>query len=164
MGIGLPSVEDYLGTLPLGIDSHPEAQVKGSLLHSLRGHPGFDELGRHPDLPREARRLLTEPPTSTTWISEVHFSVLMAGFFDQVFREKGDLTAYETWVCEQNARLFRSAPHRILFALASPSRALAGVPARWGAFHRGSTLTLVRSDAKSAEVRLTYPRNLFAPS
>jgi hypothetical protein len=156
----LPSVDEYLGALPHGIGAYPEAAVKGSVLLSLGKHAVFQELASHPGLPSEAARLVTDPPTKTTWVPEVVFNTLMCGFYDLTYRSRGGLEAYEAWVAAQNLRLFNDQIYRILFRVAGPERLLASVAARWGAFRRGSTLTIVKSAARSAELRLVFPRNL----
>jgi hypothetical protein len=160
----LPSVEHYLRDLPDGIDSYPDVAVKGSVLVSMLGHPGFAALSRHPGLPAPALGLIAHPPTATSWVPEVHFNVTMAGFYDVVFRDKGGFEPYEAWVVTQNMKLFSTALYRVLFAVMSPQRLLTSVSLRWGAFRRGTTLTLLHGGPGFAEVRLTYPRNLEPPT
>jgi hypothetical protein len=156
----LPTLERYLGELPLGVDSHPEAGVKGSVLRSLQHHPAFESIVRHPGLPAPVAQLLREPPTATTWVPEVHFNTAMTALYDVVFRDDGGLPRYEMWVAEENVKLLSTPLYQILFAVVGAQRLLAAAPARWAAFRRGSTLSLLRSEKQIAELRLVYPRNL----
>jgi hypothetical protein len=160
MPSSLPSVAAYLRELPRGLDSYPDVALKGSVLLSLRNHPAFLDLAGRGDLPVSVARLVTEPPTATTWVPEVYFNVLMAGFYDLVFREVGGLPAYEAWVGEQNFKLMRTPLYRMLFAFQGPERLMRAAATRWSAFRIGTTLAVTRTDATSADLRLVYPPNL----
>ncbi len=158
------SVDTYLATLPSGLESYPDATVKGSVLRAMRTHPACVALATHRGLPPAIARLVADPPTMTSWIPEVPFNVMMAGLYDHAFRDQGGFPAYEAWVCEQNVKLFYAPFYRALFAVVGPQRLLSAVGARWGAFRRGSALSVTRSDATSADLRLVFPHHLEAPT
>lgn len=154
----LPTVDTYLASLPAGIDSYPDALVKASTLAIFKNHLALLDLVQH--APPEAGRLITDAPTVTSWVSEVHFNVLNATFYDLVFREHGGFTALEEWATEQNVKLLGNPLYRILFAAVGPKRLINSVSMRWSVFRRGTTLSVVGTEAKSVEVELVFPTHL----
>ena len=160
----MPTVDEYLAGLPEGIDSYPEAMVKGSVVRAHCVHPAFLEVQRDERMPRESVRLIDDPPTRTTWVREAHFNALMAGLYEHGFRASGGYPAYQAWVCDQSRRLFETKLYRVLFAVLSPERLLAATALRWSAFHQGSTLALVGRLPKAFEVEMRFPARLYPPA
>jgi hypothetical protein len=156
-------VDEYVARLPDGLASYPEATVKGSVVLAHCVHPAFRDVQRDTTVPAEARHLLEEPPTRTTWVAEAHFNALMAALYDRTFRTTGGYEAYEAWVTAQSRKLFETNLYRILFVFVSPERLLAATANRWAAFHRGTTLDLVKKGDKRFEVELKAPAHLYSP-
>jgi hypothetical protein len=155
-----PSVAHYLQGLPHGIDSYPDAVVKGAILRAA-----FTDLGFKPkegDLPEALARYALDPPAIGTWVPETFHSVLVAAIFDARFRDNGGRDAFETWSYERNRKLFQSPLYRVLFLVVRPERVFIGIEKRWSAFHRGSSLEVVAEAAKRRTVRLTHPARLFS--
>ncbi len=148
-----PLLGAYLAALPQGLASYPACQVKGSVFRSLVASApiALDQSG----LPDELVARLREPPLPSEWSSEVQLNALGLAFQDQV--EPG---RYEAWVYERNRRLLRAPLYKILFAVLSPERIFIGLPQRWGAFRRGTELTLLERVGSRARLRLGYPRHM----
>jgi hypothetical protein len=161
VGRVLHGLDRYLASLPRGLDSYPEAGVKGTIVRSVLTHSAVPGLTDVLTIPEAVRRLIREPPLASEWASEVHFNALSCALVDTAFDGPDGLHAYELWIAELSRHLFRTPLYRVLFAAMSPSHLLAAISMRWGAFHRGSSLTHVRgSEPDLIEVRLTMPAHL----
>lgn len=106
-------------------------------------------------VPASIRAFVDRPPLPNEWISEVRFNALML-----VYREGMEAKVYDDWIRVRNQRLFRSPLYRVLFLVVSPERLFIGVPQRWSAFRKGTTLELRSLRERSAELVLRYPQNL----
>ncbi len=155
----LPSVDSYLARLPLGVDSHPECQVKASLVHNAMGSL---RIGPEFKLPQAVRKLLDTPPPVSVWVPEVHFNIAMLAILDAHFGPR-NLSGYQEWIYEQNRKLFRTPLYRAVFLVMSPERLLHGLEKRWESFRRGSMLRQVRLAEREVELRLTSPEHLYVP-
>jgi hypothetical protein len=148
-----PLLAAYVAALPQGLASHPQCQVKGSVFRSLISSAPI-ELAPS-SLPDELAAKLREPPLPSEWSSEVHLNALGLAYQDRMPSDRHD-----RWVLERNERLLRAPLYRILFALVSPERIFVGFAHRWGAFRRGTELSLVERTGQRAALRLMYPRHL----
>ena len=153
-----PSLDAYVDALPEGSASYPECKAKASLLRDMLASRPIDPEAE--DLPVELARIIRDPPPVSMWIPEVSFNAATLAIYDREFGGT-DLARFEDWVCDFNAALFRKPLYRVLFLFISPRRLLSNVASRWGAFHRGSTLTLVDLGNDTARLRLQYPSGLF---
>lgn len=148
-----PKAARYLASLPAGEASHPECQLKGSVLRNmLDGTPmPFPREGLSP----LARALVDSPPLASSWIPEVPFNALLLAHEDRVPRP-----VFEEWTYRRNRQLLASPLYRVLFLLLSPGQLFVGMARRWGAFRRGSTLEMLAHEHGLARVRLRYPPHL----
>jgi hypothetical protein len=155
-----PTVARYLESLPNGLDSFPEAVVKGSVLRAT-----FEDAGFTPEpgtLPGDLERYAQDPPAIGVWVPETFHSALVGAIFDVRFREQGGMPAFEAWAHERNRRLFQSPLYRVLFWVVRPERVFIGIQKRWSAFHRGSMLEVVGEKTLQRTVRLSHPPHLFS--
>ena len=68
---GLPTLDEYLVSLPRGLLSYPGCRAKCSLLRAVldaNSHPVVYE-----GVPESLRALMQAPPPTNAWISEVHY-------------------------------------------------------------------------------------------
>ena len=164
MGRALPGLERYLARLPLGLDSYPEAGVKGSIVRSVLGHPAMQTLADTTEIPAVVRRIIAEPPLASGWVNEVHFNALSCALVDIAFDRADGLERYEDWGVELSRGLFSAPLYRALFTVMNPSHLLTAVSMRWGAFHRGSVLTHASHPERDViDLRLACPAHLHPP-
>jgi hypothetical protein len=153
-----PQLAAYLDALPDGLGSHPEAQAKASLFRSaLEAHPLDDIAGGA--LPEVLVALAENPPPVSTWVPEVHAVAVHTAIFDVHF---DDVESYHRFSFEQQKRLFASPLYHLLFRLVGVKRLLKSGKQRWGAFHRGSGVDVVPTSDTSAELKLSFPENLYS--
>lgn len=147
----------YVESLPAGLESYPECQVKGSVLRGLSmGSPcPFPRA----ILPPPLLALLDAPPLPSDWIPEVPFLALMVAHESQL-----SSGAQEQWAYDRNRRLLRSPLYSVLFRVAGPARVFTGMTTRWGAFRRGTEVVMQAQTAGRAVVELRYPVNLYPAS
>jgi hypothetical protein len=156
----IPSLESYLTTLPNGLDSFPEAQIRGSAMRSALERCARVGV-KLALLPPPLGQMKDEPPAVHHWIPEVQHSTLMLAAYEQVFASAGGISGFETWVFEDNKRLLSSGLYRVLFAVVSPERVLLGAPKRWTAFRRGSSIRVLESKRAEALVEMVHPKGLM---
>ena len=89
--VRFPNVARYLTSLPNGLDSYPQCEVKGSVLRQLADSTPvpFPSQG----LPPQLEALVETPPLPSDWIPEVHFNALMLAHEDLI-----DPTTFREWV------------------------------------------------------------------
>lgn len=155
MSTAYPLLEDYLRRLPRGFDSHPQCAIKASIIRdALHGKALADD----PALPAPIRSLVASPPPVSTLISEVLSNATLLTICDVHFRGE-DRLAWD-WMHETTRKLLRTVLYRVLFSVISPERFMAGASHRWGAFRRGTELTLIDTHPGAARMRLIYPTHL----
>jgi hypothetical protein len=149
-----PKAAEYLSRLPDGLDSHPQCQVKGSILASMLGSTPvpFSRAG----LPAPLVALIDEPPLPNAWVSEVSFNALLMAHEEQLAPDV--LTA---WVEARNRRLMRSPLYAVLFRVAGPERVLVGAANRWRAFRRGTELRVLDQAKGAATLLVEFPFRLY---
>lgn len=153
-----PVVRGYVERLPDGLASYPECTAKAALLRDILDSRPLDATAD--DIPEALRMTIASPPPVSSWIPEVHFVASSLAIYGRYFGGD-DLQGFDEWICARNSALFRKPLYRVLIALMSPERLLVGASKRWGAFHRGTTLTLLQHTPTSALVRLEFPPHLF---
>lgn len=146
----------YLERLPRGLASHPEAQVKGSVVRAL---VSTSPIAVPRDaLPPELLLLVDDPPLPNAWVHEV--AVLALGL---AFEERMPPAEHEAWVESRNRKLLTNPLYRILFAAIGPERLLTGLSNRWSAFRRGSSIEVTERRPGWVALTLTYPPHLHSP-
>jgi hypothetical protein len=152
-----PKAAEYLSRLPDGLDSHPQCQVKGSILASMLGSTPVPFVRE--GLPAPLVALLDEPPLPNAWVSEVSFNALLMAHEEQLAPD-----VLSAWVEARNRRLMRSPLYAVLFRLVGPERILSGSANRWRAFRRGTELRVVAQAKGSATVQIDSPFRLYTAS
>lgn len=149
-----PIAAGYVARLPRGLASHPECEVKGSVLRGLLDSTpvSFDVEG----LPDELAELVRTPPLPSDWIPEVLFNALMLAHEDRI-----DPAIFRDWVYTRNRKLLSSNLYRVLFLLVSPERLFQGMAHRWKAFRRGTELVMLEHQKNRALVEVRYPPRLY---
>ncbi len=151
-------LDRYLAGLPAGLDSHPEALAKGSLVrNALEDQLVPDLLAR---LPPKLRRLASEPPMAGEWVPEVHFVALYLAITDA--RAMAETEVY-AWARQRNQALFQSSPYRILMQVSSPGMLVRSATQRWANWHRGSQLSVEGVADDGVRILLRFPDDLFDP-
>jgi hypothetical protein len=156
-GARFPTLEQYSGLLPKGLDSYPTALAKGAIVRRLLLDP-VHSLPLGAGLPRVLEDLIRKPPSASDWVPLVYLSALHAAAYDSVFARKGGLAAFLSWSFERDLKLFNTPPYKSLLAVDGPERLLANHGARWAAFHRGSSLQVMEAVKGKVALRLSYPR------
>jgi len=153
-------LQRYLASLPRGVESYPEAQVKASVYRD--GLDSFDLAREVEGLPEPVAELILDPLPVTAWVPEVHSLSVLLALRDRLFEPGPEgLDRYEHWVFERNLRLLRRPLYRALFLLISPERLLSGVERRWSAFRRGTSARVVASGPGFAEIVISHPPKLY---
>lgn len=156
----LPTVAAYLERLPDGIASYPDCRAKASLVSGvLESRPVDPERA---DLPKRLVELIAAPPPISSWVLETELCAVALAIYDVHFQSLGR-EAFVQWIYEFNSELFGTPLYRILYAFLSPVRLIKLSASRWGAFHRGTNLTVVESHRQRASLRLDFPPHLFDP-
>jgi hypothetical protein len=152
----LPRTRAYAESLPQGLDSYPELQVKGSaVVVMLRSLPETIDLDRFPD---ELRDMLEHPPTVSAWTPEVHFVAFCIAARELMFESD---EGFLEWAEEGYKGYFSASFYRILFAVISPQRLARGADKKWGALRRGSRREMTEATEQFNRGRLVFPRNAF---
>ena len=150
-----PRLAAYLRDLPNGIASYPTVQTKASIYReALEDKP---LVAASPFLPPELADLALRPRLVSTWVPTVHVQGLylaVADFYSMSFRD------FARWSFDCNRRLLNGPLYRMLASVASPTVLLQGATMKWSAIHRGTGLEVLRKPS-GAEVRMTYPENLY---
>jgi serine/threonine protein kinase len=146
----------YLGTLPRGLDSHPQCTMHGGVLRfALARYPLDGEL---PELVLASLDYLARTDPEDPWIAEVPARVVLAAIHD---RHIPSLRAWEAlWFAVGRARFTRQF---LAFTAMGDRSILAGSLARlWNDFHRGTRLELTPTDG-GFSLLLGYPSGMLDP-
>jgi hypothetical protein len=149
------SVEDYLASIPGGIDGYPDC------LH--KGEPFAAWLDRSPTqrlrecIPVQAARWLAADKLPT-WVPEVHATVTYLALREVYFTSDAAFLEHAR-IC--NEAVLDTPTNRVLFWAASPRAILRGSAHRWGTLHRGSSMSIRTPDDKSAELTLEFAPGLL---
>lgn len=157
--VTLPTLRAYLERLPRGLASYPEAMVKASVIRSaLEALPPMQPIATGD---ASFDRWLKSPPPVNEWVPQVYHSAMLAAVYDTFFAEDGGVPGYERWVLARNRSLLKGPIYRTLFLVLRPGAFLLGVPKRWQAFRRGTTIEVQESGDRWCRVRLSYPAHLM---
>ena len=152
----VPRTQAYVASLPHGLLSYPDTQVKGSAIAAvLKNLPEGMELARFPD---ELREMLDHPPPVSAWVPEVPFVALMLALCELAFDSD---EAFLAWAESGFKGYFSASLYRILFAVLSPMRLAKGADKKWGALRRGSRREMIEATDDFNRGRVHYPRNAF---
>lgn len=145
-----PRTARYLGQLPSGLASYPQCQAKGSVLRNVLDTApiALDLAG----LPDRIQELVAAPPLPSDWTSEVALNTLILAYQDLMPREQ-----FARWGYERNRALLSTSLYRVLFLVVSTERLFVGMPQRWAAFRRGTSLHMVAQAEGRAELELRFP-------
>lgn len=159
----MPSLLDaYLSSLPEGLRSLPRAQIKGNILDEQL--EWLRELGVPLD-PRVAGAVRSAQPLgrSMEWVSEVVCNAISLNAYEGYPSE----AAWTRAVYERQQRIFRTPLYRALMLVLSPTLMTMGAQQRWGAYRRGSELTVEKWQKSGPTMltfaTLTYPPGLYTP-
>ncbi len=144
----------YLDALPDGIDSYPHCRGRSGVLATFRGGIPPFAGGPHPFLEALLR------PSPRPYVREVVLNAALLAIADQAGMTDGQFVA---WDRATMSEVYRGLFFRALMAIFSPAKLLERAPARWEAFHQGTTLGVRRAGPNEALVALTFPRRLFTP-
>lgn len=150
-----PTLTEYLGGLPEGIESYPQCVAKASLLRAV-----LDELGgprSESGLPDALARELAEPSPPSAWIPEVIY--VAAHYALQDLTGTSDDEMLEI-TYRANRKLTESTMYRALAKVATPRILLKGAQVGWKLIHRGVVLR-VHSRAGRSEVIVRHPPKLW---
>lgn len=150
------SVEEYLRSLPHGLDSYPEAHTKASLVSiGLELRPlGRDAVAR---LPTALQQTVLDPPPATSWIPSVHYLAIQVAIAETYSMGSAELG--EAWYVLME-RLMNGPIYSGLFRLLDPQFVLRTAAARWSQFHRGWTIAIDR-ETSPATLMMRYPSGLI---
>ena len=73
----LSSIDAYLATLPQGIDSYPEAGVKGSVVRAMFPDSERSRFPAADVVPAPAGEHILHPPAVSDWVPEAHHGALI---------------------------------------------------------------------------------------
>jgi hypothetical protein len=150
-----PSFEQYVGSLPGGLDAYPNAVAKGSLVRSALQDQPPEVLAA---LPEPLRRWTSEPPFDSEWVSETRLSALIHAIAELRGWDAGDC---QEWTRQRNVALLTSPIYRSLMVTESPERMLRWIAMRWANFHRGSSLAFEGFADDGARLSLTFPSRVY---
>jgi serine/threonine protein kinase len=144
----------YLGTLPRGLDSHPQCSMHGGVLRfALARYPLDKEL---PEQVLASLEYLARADSEDPWIAEVPARVLLAAIHDRHIHSQRAWDAL--WFAVGRARFTRQF---LGFTAMGDKSTLAGSLARlWNDFHRGTRLELTPIEGGLALV-LAYPNGML---
>ncbi|MGH7440305.1 MAG: hypothetical protein ACRENE_31820 [Polyangiaceae bacterium] len=149
-------IENYLASIPGGIDGYPECMHKGEPLGVwLAGSPlaGLSER-----VPAPVAELLREPTNLPVWVPEVHATVIYLAMREVHFVTDAAFLQHAENV---NRGVLETPLNRFLFWVASPRAILRGGSVRWGSLHKGSTIEIRKLLEDSARLTLRFPPNLL---
>jgi serine/threonine protein kinase len=151
-----PRLSGYLGTLPRGLDSHPECRMHGGALRLALGrYPLPLDIAHHVELERSLDVLARADPEDP-WLPEAASRTLLAAIYDLHIRERAAWD--EFWFATARSRFTR-----LFLGFTSGHRgaSLAGTIARlWNDFHRGTRLEVELHDDR-VHLHLTHPLGLL---
>jgi len=148
-------LEEYVASLPVGLESYAECVVKASVLRAALEAGGL--RGPESGLPDQVQRLLDAPPPVTEWIPEV---LSVAAHLAIIDKNKLSDEAVLDWTYRTNRHLAQSRLYRAVASLASPEMALRAARLGWGMLHRGVELSVQRGKG-SAQLTVEHPQSAW---
>lgn len=155
---GLPLTSAYLEQLPAGLDSYPEAMVKGSFIRAIvKERPdGFDPSV----LPPELASVFLTPPQVADWVPEVKLVTVMTAQRDVAFSNDQDHRAFTRHMLSS---ILGGPMYRVLFRVISPQWMANKGEDKWQIMHRGTRRETMELNDNGNLGRLHYPQGLFSP-
>lgn len=152
-------LERYLASLPEGVHSYPDVVVKASTFTAaFADKPVPIKPGQ---VPAPIEKLIRNPPFVSAWVPEVQMISIFKMIGDYHFEGRGGTAAFLDWVYVQNQRLLGGKLYKALFWFLTPEQVFRGVEQRWGAFRRGTSLTIVERSERYAVFEFRYPRYML---
>ncbi|MEL6546319.1 MAG: hypothetical protein AAFQ82_16950 [Myxococcota bacterium] len=152
-----PLTTRYIESLPDGLQSHPQAQVRSDVLHTVRA-----ALSDVDTMMPEPMRVALRDQSDERWHPEVVGVALMLMCRDWVFQSD---EAFLEWAFEASLKLFETPLNRMLMMVVSPTLVSIGAGKKWGNFHRGSELVSggVNKEGSLHVVsgHMSFPEHLF---
>lgn len=154
----LPLTSAYLEQLPAGLDSYPDAQVKGSFMRAIVNvrPDGFDPHV----LPDPIAEIFLNPPELSEWVPEVRLVTVMTALRDAAFDDDASHHAFES---KMLASVLAGPMYRVLFAVISPRRMAVKGEDKWTHMHRGTRRESLEFNENGNLGRIHYPSHLFSP-
>ncbi len=147
-----PMLDAYLARLPQGLETSPQMQQKGSIVHSfLEGVPIHSHLS---SLPPAIAELVKRPPLPSAWIPEVKAFGLFLACADLCFPSP---EAYVEFAYRANKKIIEGPLYAMLFRMLGVKRIVKVVAGRWDQFHRGTSLSVVHFEGNEGRLRLDSP-------
>lgn len=151
-----PLLDAYLAQLPQGLDSHPTALHKGSVVRVfLDGTPMAAHAAK---LPAALQGIIAHPPAASAWVPEVHAHALYVAAADLVYRSE---TEWISASYKGNRRLMEGPLYAVLFKVVGVKRLCSVAASRWEQLHRGTALRLAEFRGTSARFEPTAPPGLL---
>jgi len=147
--------DDYIGSLPDGLDSYPECRHKASFYLDFIEH--VPVARRVKEFPEPLRYLVEKPAAPNAWLPEVHTNAFYMAVRDVVLRSDEELIRA---MYDVNVRVLSTPLNRVMFMVATPALLMAAGQGRWAAFHTGSRF-LTKRRGHEGTIEMTYPKNLF---
>ena len=129
--------DDYLATLPQGLDSYPDTVVAatriGGALAVARGL-SIDAVRLPTELAGYANQLIP----ASTWVPEVHYYALVLSIVDQ---RAMSVESLEKFSANVTLHVLKHPLYRLLFRWLQPQTMLKRAADRWDTFSRGTQVT-----------------------
>ncbi len=155
-----PRLEAYLRNLPHGIDAHPGAKLKASIVREALASKPFQASSAN-ELPESLVGVLRNPPLPSTWLPVTHVVGVLLTLADQ---DKLDDEAFIRWRHAQYKALFRGPLYRALFAVVPTETLVAGSVHKWKSLAKDSlVIERVERNRGRAEILVRWPEHLLAP-
>ena len=153
----LPTVGRYLEGLPRGIESHPQAMIKGSAAAMLVKL--FPDTADRAKLPPILLDYLERPPPVSVWVPEVPVACLALAIRDLSFE---DDKAFADFVDAGFLKYFGGRLYQAIMSMSSPDLLAKHGPKRWGMLRRGSTRIPMFKAEWGNVGRVEFADNLFS--
>lgn len=151
----LVRTRNYLASLPQGLGTHLECQVKGSVWRNIVAGTDMNRLME--GVPADLGILPDPAILGSAWFPAVqHFASHLA-IRDCLFTS--DDAIYEHFK-RLNKRLLSGPLYRVMFALVSPDMVTHASDRRFASMFRGVTLKSMRVGLNREHLRLCYPEKL----
>ena len=148
----------YLHGLPSGLEAHPGAMMKASLVRGALASRSLPEAAIDKAPPALAATL-RDPPPPSAWLPVTHVVgtlLLIADHYDL------DDDAFIAWRSEQYRALLGGPLYRVLFAVLSPERLVAGAAHKWKSLTKDSlVLEQVKVERGAGEIIVSWPENIL---
>ena len=157
-----PRAVEYLGKMPNGLDSYPDAGIKADVHEDLVREFTKRNQGPGDGFPKIIDDYMNGRYRGK-WLPEVVGNTLVLMMRDACFSSDD---AFLDWCCDNMATLFNKPMYRVMMHVFSTALVVMGAAKRWSSFHRGSELAVKpmrKSEGRyETSATLTYPPHLFS--